>query len=342
MIRTERQAGGPVLQAAGVSAGYGYGSKSAIVLHDVDLAVSPGHTMGLVGESGSGKSTLAKVLVGQLAPAAGKVLLNGVDITAMSRHDLQAARRTIQLIPQDPYASLDPRMTVGRVLQEAINPNGRRESADSDRVTELLETVALDGSAARRLPHEFSGGQRQRIAIARALAVEPQVIIADEVTSALDSSVQAEILNLLRSLQEAHGLAYIFVTHDLSIADYMCDELSVLYLGAIVEQGTGDLLRHPDHPYSRLLLDSVPDLHGRFLTDDIEATRATSDEPADPAHPPAGCSFHPRCARPGRSDLDLAVCAAEVPELTERGDAPNKRHTACHFPLSIDALPRKA
>ncbi len=327
----------PVLQAIGVSAGYGFGSKSATVLHNLDLAVSTGRTMGLVGESGSGKSTLAKVLVGQLAPSAGRVLLAGADVGVMSGRDLRTARRTIQLIPQDPYASLDPRMTVGRVLEEAINPTGRGSASDGDRVTELLETVALDGTAARRLPHEFSGGQRQRIAIARALAVEPKVIIADEVTSALDASVQAEILNLLRSLQEARGLAYIFVTHDLSIADYMCDQLSVLYLGQIVEQGGSDLLRHPNHPYSRLLLDSVPDPEGRFLAADAVAVRATSDEPADPAHPPSGCSFHPRCGRPGRSESDLRVCATDVPELIDRGGRADRRRTACHFPLA-DAL----
>lgn len=340
MARSESSTA-PVLQASGVSAGYGFGSKSATVLHNVDLAVAPGQTMGLVGESGSGKSTLAKVLVGQLAPSSGKVLLAGSDVASMSRRELQAARRTIQLIPQDPYASLDPRMTVGRVLQEALNPNGRRNATDSARVTELLETVALDGSAASKLPHEFSGGQRQRIAIARALAVEPKVIIADEVTSALDSSVQAEILNLLRSLQEAQGLAYIFVTHDLSIADYMCDELSVLYLGQIVEQGGSDLLRRPNHPYSRLLLDSVPDPAGNFLAVDAIAARATSDEPADPAHPPSGCSYHPRCGRPGRSDSDLRVCANDVPALVDRGTTADRRRTACHFPLAIDVLPRK-
>lgn len=341
MARSE-QTLAPVLQASGVSAGYGFGSRSATVLHNVDLAVAPGQTMGLVGESGSGKSTLAKVLVGQLTPSVGKVLLAGADVGSLSRRELQAARRTIQLIPQDPYASLDPRMTVGRVLQEALHPNLRRNASDSSRVTELLETVALDGSAANKLPHEFSGGQRQRIAIARALAVEPKVIIADEVTSALDSSVQAEILNLLRSLQEAQNLAYIFVTHDLSIADYMCDELSVLYLGQIVEHGGSDLLRHPNHPYSRLLLDSVPDPSGNFLAADAVAVRATSDEPADPAHPPSGCSFHPRCGRPGRTDSDLQMCANEVPALVDRGDAVDRRRAACHFPLTIDALPRKA
>lgn len=331
----------PALQASGVSAGYGFGSKSATVLHDVDLAVAPGRTMGLVGESGSGKSTLAKVLVGQLSPSAGKVQLAGADVASMPRRTLQSARRTIQLIPQDPYASLDPRMTIGRALQEAINPNGRPGSASNSKVGELLETVALDRSAATKLPHEFSGGQRQRIAIARALAVEPKIIIADEVTSALDSSVQAEILNLLRALQDEQGLAYIFVTHDLSVADYMCDELSVLYLGRIVEQGNIGLLRHPNHPYTRLLLDSVPDPEGRFLHDDSVPVRGASDEPADPAHPPPGCSFHPRCARPGRTDPDLRVCANDVPALLDRGGDADPRRTACHFPLTSNPPTRK-
>ena len=193
---------GVVLQVEGVSAGYGSGSRAARVLRDISLSVAPGRTMGIVGESGSGKSTLARVLVGQLTPLAGSVSLGGRDLATMSRQELRAARRQIQLVPQDPYSSLDPRMTVGRALAEAIDPGAPLRRVDRSRIIELLETVALDGDAADRLPHEFSGGQRQRIVLARALAVQPQVIIADEVTSALDSSVQAEVLTLLLELQK--------------------------------------------------------------------------------------------------------------------------------------------
>ncbi len=326
----------PVLQSEGVNAGYGSGSRSPLVLRDIDLAVAPGRTMGLVGESGSGKSTLAKVLVGQLPPSSGHVRLSGRDVGGLSRRELLAVRRTIQLIPQDPYASLDPRMTIGRALQEALSPRGGRAGASPARVTELLETVSLDGSAARRLPHEFSGGQRQRIAIARALAVEPRVIIADEITSALDASVQAEILNLLRALQTDRGLAYVFVTHDLSLANYMCDEISVLYLGRIVEQGAVALLREPTHPYTRLLLDSVPDSEGRFLEREAVETATRPVEAADPARPPAGCPFHPRCTRPGRTEDALRTCASGLPALTQRSAGDEPPRSACHFPLTRD------
>ena len=195
------------------------------------VEVYPGQTLGVVGESGSGKSTLAKVLVGQLRAAAGQVTLDGTDLGSLRGAALRAARRRVQLVPQDPYGSLDPRMTVRRALSEAIDPEARRPGKHEDRVAELLRTVALDPDVASRYPHEFSGGQRQRIAIARALAVEPEVIVADEVTSSLDASVQAEILNLLRDIQLRTGVGMVFITHDLSVANFICDGISVLYLG---------------------------------------------------------------------------------------------------------------
>jgi ABC-type dipeptide/oligopeptide/nickel transport system ATPase subunit len=255
----------PVISASHVTAGYGLTKRSAAVLHDVSVSVAPGKTLGVVGESGSGKSTLAKVLVGQLAPQTGEVLVDGVDVSRLNRKRRRLSRRDVQLIPQDPYASLDPRMTIGETLFEALSPSGGRMSQYADRITELLETVMLDAAAAHRLPFEFSGGQRQRVAIARALAVEPKLIIADEVTSALDASIQSEVLILLKRLQRERNLACVFVTHDLAVAGQMCDEIAVLYLGRVVEHGPISLLDAPEHPYTRLLVDSVPDPEGVFL-----------------------------------------------------------------------------
>ncbi|MGI5208383.1 oligopeptide/dipeptide ABC transporter ATP-binding protein [Spirillospora sp. CA-108201] len=320
--------GGIELSAEGVSAGYG--ARSRPVLHDVSVAIARGSTMGVVGESGSGKSTLARVLVGQLAPARGVVRLDGTDVHRLPRKERFAARRRIQLVPQDPYSSLDPRMTVERALAEAIDPRGRlRAGAHRTRVTELLESVALDATAAKRLPHEFSGGQRQRIVIARALAAGPRVVIADEVTSSLDTSVQAEILELLLDLQRRLGLTYVFITHDLAIAQYMCTDLSVLYLGTLVEQGAADVLSRPGHPYTELLRDSRPDPSGLSL---LAPARGTgNEEVADPANPPSGCVFHPRCRYGPRAREDRDRCAAEPPVL--RDVAPHARRTACHFPI---------
>ncbi|MGW2307062.1 oligopeptide/dipeptide ABC transporter ATP-binding protein [Actinomadura luteofluorescens] len=327
MTHTE-EPGDIVLSAEGVSAGYG--ARSRNVLHNVSVAIARGRTMGVVGESGSGKSTLARVLVGQLAPARGVVRLDGADVHRLPRRERFAARRRIQLVPQDPYSSLDPRMPVGRALAEAIDPRGRlRTGTHRDRIAELLESVALDASAARRLPHEFSGGQRQRIVIARALAAEPRVVIADEVTSSLDTSVQAEILELLLDLQRRLGLTYVFITHDLAVAQYMCTDLSVLYLGTLVEQGASDVLSRPGHPYTELLRDSRPDPSGRSLTE--PAGGLTSEDVADPANPPSGCVFHPRCRYGPRTHGDRGRCAAEPPVL--RDVAPHARRTACHYPI---------
>ncbi|MFD0536151.1 ABC transporter ATP-binding protein [Actinomadura luteofluorescens] len=294
-----------VLSAEGVSAGYG--ARSRNVLHDVSVAIDRGRTMGVVGESGSGKSTLARVLVGQLAPARGVVRLDGADVHRLPRKERFAARRRVQLVPQDPYSSLDPRMPVGRALAEAIDPRGRlRTGAHRDRIAELLESVALDASAARRLPHEFSGGQRQRIVIARALAAEPRVVIADEVTSSLDTSVQAEILELLLDLQRRLGLTYVFITHDLAVAQYMCTDLSVLYLGTLVEQGASDVLSRPGHPYTELLRDSRPDPSGRSLTEPCAGSRARTS-PTRRIRRPGACSTP--AAGTGRGPTGTAAAA---------------------------------
>jgi oligopeptide/dipeptide ABC transporter ATP-binding protein len=324
--------GQALLRAVSVSAGYGTGRRAPNVLHDVSLAVTRRRTIGVVGESGSGKSTLARVLVGQLRPAHGQVQLGGTDLGALRGQALQAARRRIQLVPQDPYASLDPRMTVRRALAEAIDPHGRRPRQQDTRIAELLRTVALDPDAADHYPHEFSGGQRQRIAITRALAVQPEVIIADEVTSSLDASVQAEILNLLQSIQAETAVGMVFITHDLSVANYLCDEICVLYLGRIVERGSNQVLFQPDHPYTQLLVDSIPSPGHP----DPAAAPAEAAEPPDPVRPPDGCPFHPRCVIGPARFPDHQACLRERPALTARwpeGAGGGTRATACHYPL---------
>jgi len=270
------------------------------------------------------------VLVGALSPLEGRVLLEGQDTARLGRQQLRAARRQVQLIPQDPFASLDPRMTVGRALAEALDPSASLRKIDRARITGLLEAVALEGDAADRLPHEFSGGQRQRIVIARALAVQPRVLIADEVTSALDSSVQAEVLNLLLDLQRRNDLALVFITHDLSIARYMCDEVSVLYLGSLVEQGATGLLDAPAHPYTELLRASVPDPSGAMFVD--EPPPVVAADPGDPAAPPPGCAFHPRCPQGPRVLPDRGVCVQTPPALRPVHGTTG-RSAACHFPL---------
>ncbi len=329
-----------LLRAVSVSAGYGTGRRARNVLHDVSLAVTPRRTIGVVGESGSGKSTLARVLVGQLRPAHGQVQLAGTDLGALRGGALRAARRRIQLVPQDPYASLDPRMTVRRALAEAIDPNGRHPRQQEARIAELLHTVALDPDAADHYPHEFSGGQRQRIAITRALAVRPEVIIADEVTSSLDASVQAEILNLLQSIQAETAVGMVFITHDLSVANYLCDEICVLYLGRIVEHGSNQVLFHPDHPYTQLLVDSIPSAEAARPAGgpdgDPAGGPAEAAEPPDPAQPPDGCPFHPRCAIGPARFPDHQACLHDRPALVTRwpeGDGGGTRATACHYPL---------
>lgn len=257
---------GPALETRELCVGYGFGKRLTPILHDVSISVEHGESLAIVGESGSGKSTLAKALVGQLSPISGRVLLDGVDFSQLSRTERMAARRRVQLVPQDPYGSLDPRMTIGQTLTEALDPRRMSLAKHRDQVAELLRTVALEPAMAERQPHEFSGGQRQRIAIARALAIEPSVLLADEVTSSLDASVQAGVLELLRDLQRERGITIAFITHDLEIARYLCGNVVVLNRGQVVEAGSIDVLRDPQDPYTRLLIDSVPDPNGTFLT----------------------------------------------------------------------------
>lgn len=268
---------GPLLEVTNLSATYGFGRRSSLALDDVSLTLKQGKTMGLVGESGSGKSTLAKVVVGILGATKGMVSVNGIDVGHVRGTQRRSLRRSVQMIPQDPYASLDPRMTIGRTLHEALAPTGGKESQYRGRIVELLELVALDGSAMRRYPHEFSGGMRQRVAIARAIAVQPTLLIADEVTSALDASIQFDILNLLERLQTEVGFSCLFITHNLGVAARMCDDITVMRYGRVVEQGPISLLADPVDPYTRLLVNSVPDPEGRFLTSPSAYDSASSE-----------------------------------------------------------------
>ncbi len=263
----------------------------------VSLDIHEGRTLALVGESGCGKTTAGKAILQLIPPTAGSVRSGGSELTQLSRGELRAWRARLQIIFQDPYASLDPRMRVIDALSEGMRSLGvGRDDAERERrIDELLEQVGLPPQAKGRYPHEFSGGQRQRIAMARALAVNPRLIVCDEPTSALDVSVQAQILNLLKSLQDRLGLAYLFITHNLSVVEYLAHEVAVMYLGRIVERGTvEEVLNDPKHPYTQALLSAVPEIEGGR-----QLIRLSGELPS-PARPPAGCHFHPRCpsARP--------------------------------------------
>jgi peptide/nickel transport system ATP-binding protein len=261
---------------------------------DVSFEVAAGRTLALVGESGCGKTTVALSILRLAPPQAGRVLFDGEDLAALSREEMRLRRRAIQIVFQDPLGSLDPRMRVRDAIAEGMQSFGigASEAERTDRVAALLARVKLDPRRMWRYPHEFSGGQRQRLCIARALAVEPRLVICDEAVSALDVSIQAQILNLLRELQEELGLAYLFITHDLGVVRYLADQVAVMYLGEIVEQGgTARIFDDPRHPYTRGLLAAVPSPDPRRRR--VEA-RVLGDVPS-PANPPPGCRFHTRC-----------------------------------------------
>jgi peptide/nickel transport system ATP-binding protein len=260
----------------------------------IDLEIHQGQTLALVGESGCGKTTLGKALLQLIRPTAGRVLMDGQDLTALSRSALHPYRRRLQVIFQDPYAALDPRMMVGEIVMEGMTAHGigHSRSEREEKVQAILTQVGLDPQMINRYPHEFSGGQRQRIGIARCLAVEPDFIVCDEATSALDVSVQAQILNLLETLQTELQLTYLFITHNLGVVEYLADEVAVMYLGRIVERGTTEaVFRFPRHPYTQALLSAVPKLEADTGAQKI---RLAGDVPS-PVHPPSGCHFHPRC-----------------------------------------------
>jgi ABC-type glutathione transport system ATPase component len=263
--------GGPLLAIDDISVELGSGATRARILNHVTLTVRRGQTVGLVGESGSGKSTLAKTLVGDLLPTTGTIRFDGMETKGLKGAGLRRLRRQVQLIPQDPYSSLNPRRTIGQALAEAIDPRGSNPRRHATEIADWLERVSMPAEAAERYPHEFSGGQRQRIAIARALAVRPELIIADEVTSALDLTTQADILNLLDELRRDLGLTMLFISHNLAVVRHVSDEVAVLYRGDLVESGAIEqVYASPSHPYTQKLLDSVPGGPGFNIDGDVE------------------------------------------------------------------------
>ncbi len=287
----------------------------------VSLTVRRGETLGLVGESGCGKSTLGRTLIRLYEPTGGEIEFNGKNFLDLSGSELRKSRKNIQMIFQDPYASLDPRMTVGQVIEQPFVIHGilNRQEREA-RVKELLELVGLRASHVNRYPHEFSGGQRQRISIARAIALNPELIICDEPVSALDVSIQAQILNLLEDLQEKLKLTYIFISHDLSVIEHVCDRIAVMYLGKIVEIATRDeLYANPQHPYTKALLGSIPTIgEGKK-----RMTKILTGEIPSPINPPSGCAFHPRC--PYAFDR----CKVETPTLQSINQSESPSLSAC-------------
>ena len=301
-----------------------FSKKQQVVqaVNGISFKVKRGETLGIVGESGCGKSTAGRSIIRLYEPTAGQIIFEGKDVTKAQGNDLMELRRNMQMIFQDPYASLNPRMTVGDIVAEALDihklASGQKRT---NRIYELLKIVGLNPEHANRFPHEFSGGQRQRIGIARALAVNPSLIICDEPISALDVSIQAQVVNMLEELQEKLGLTYLFIAHDLSMVKYISHRIAVMYLGRIVElTSSKDLYANPMHPYTQGLLSAIPipDPH-------VEAQRRRiipKGNVPSPIAPPSGCYFRTRCPHA------MEVCAKEAPELTEMG---NEHLVACHL-----------
>ena len=295
----------------------GKGEVRAVI--GVNLSLGVGRTLGIVGESGCGKSTLARLLLRLIEPSGGQILFNGENLLSLGRGEMRRRRRDIQMVFQDPYASLDQRMTIAAIVSEPLDIHrvGTRAERKA-KVLGLLDLVGLDRGAADKYPHEFSGGQRQRIGIARAVALEPKLVVLDEPVSALDVSIQSQILNLLADLKERLNLSYIFISHDLSVVDYVSDEVAVMYLGRIVEYGAAnEVFGSPQHPYTQALVAAVPDLDpGRKSSRTV-----LPGDPPNPENIPPGCPFHPRCR------FAMALCRETLPVLR----VAQAREVACHL-----------
>jgi peptide/nickel transport system ATP-binding protein/oligopeptide transport system ATP-binding protein len=303
-----------------------HGRATVRAVERVNLDIPEGQTVALVGESGCGKTTIAKLVLMLEQPTSGVVNFDGKSLGKMSRREIKDYRRQVQAVFQDPYASLNPRLTVRRIITEPILAHHKRDRAALDaRVTELLEIVGLPASAADLYPHEFSGGQRQRIAIARALALNPKIIILDEPISALDVSIRAQVLNLLMDIQEKFGLTYLLIAHDLALVEHLSTRVAVIYLGSVVECGLSEqIFAAPQHPYTQALLNAVP----RPDPDYVPKVTESFEDTGSALEPPSGCKFHPRCPHA------MAVCKIDNPALATLADG---RQAACHLltgPLS--------
>jgi peptide/nickel transport system ATP-binding protein len=312
------------LEARSVTVRFGRGRRRLVAVDRVDFELPEASTLGVVGESGSGKSTLARALVGLVPLAEGEVLLDGERVCAARDGRVVDPRRRIQMIFQDPFASLNPRMSVGDAIGEALAVRGGAgRRARAAEIARYLDLVHLDPQVAARMPSHLSGGQRQRVAIARALAARPDVLIADEITSSLDVSVQSAVLNLMRELRRELGISMVFVSHNLATVRYLSDAIAVMYLGRVVETGpTETLVAAPRHPYTRALLQAVPSLGGSLPLD------LGLGDPPDPHDPPPGCHFHPRCPVGPRTHPERRVCVEDDP----RDGAADRPHRAfCHF-----------
>lgn len=300
---------------------FGREKRYVRAVDDVSFEIAAGETLGLVGESGCGKTTLSRAILRLINPTAGRILFNDIDLATLNGSELRKRRREIQMIFQDPYRSLNPRMNVETIVGEALDIHriAPTQQARRSRILQLLEQVGLDASHLSRYPHEFSGGQRQRIGIARALAVEPNLIVCDEPVSALDVSVQAQIINLLQDLQKAKKIAYLFVAHDLAVVEHISDRIMVMYLGKVMEIGpAAQVCREPRHPYTKALIAAVPSikLSGKNKTELLQG-----DLPS-PINPPTGCPFHPRCP------IAVEKCKNQIPPLR---NLDTRVAAACHL-----------